>query len=74
MAIAGEANAKLCMSHLIIEVLVGLWVPTPSSIRHVQSSYGPRRICPALILARCDHVNSSYRFSFCVCSVCICST
>ena len=28
LAIAGEANAKLCMSHLMVEALVGLRVPT----------------------------------------------
>ena len=37
IAIAGEANAMLCMSHLIVEAQVGLQVPTiPSSMRHVQ--------------------------------------
>ena len=36
LAIAGEVNAKLCMSHLMVKVQVGPWVPTPSSMRHVQ--------------------------------------
>ena len=40
LAIAGEANAKLCMSRLIVEVQVGLRVPTSSSTRHVQPSCG----------------------------------
>ena len=35
LAIAGEANGKLWISHLMVEVLVEPWVPTPSSMRHV---------------------------------------
>ena len=38
LAIAGEPNAKLCMSHLMVVVLVEIWMPMLSSIRHVQSS------------------------------------
>ena len=39
--LAGEANAKLCMSHLIVEVqVVGLRVPTPSSMKHMQPPAG----------------------------------
>ena len=41
LAIAEESNAKLCMSHLMVEVQVGLRVPTPSSMRHVQPSCRP---------------------------------
>ena len=40
LAIAGEANTKLCMSHLMVKVHVGLQVPTPSSMRYVQPSCG----------------------------------
>ena len=40
LTIAGEANAKLCMSHLMVEVQVGPWVPTSSSMKHVHSSCG----------------------------------
>ena len=43
LAIAGVANVKLYMSDIMVEVLVGLWVPTSSSMRPVQSS------CKALI-------------------------
>ena len=44
LAIAGEANVKLCVSHLIVEVQVRSQVPIPSSIRHVKPS------CEALVL------------------------
>ena len=55
LAIAGEANATLSLSHLMVEGQVELWVPTPSSMRHVEITCGaaspvPRRICPALTL------------------------
>ena len=40
LAIAVEANAKLCMSNLMVNVQVGLRVPTSSSLRHVQPSSG----------------------------------
>ena len=41
LALAEEAIAKLCMSHLMIDVYdqVGLR-PTPSPMRHVQPSVG----------------------------------
>ena len=76
-------NAKLCMSHLMVEVLVGLWVPTPSSMRHVRSSLRgassvPRRICPAPTRSAClvhrhrrDHVTTAATSFVCVC-VCVC--
>ena len=56
LAIAGiEANTKLCMYHLMV---LGLRVPTPSSLRHIAllrgtSPISPRGICPALTRSNC---------------------
>ena len=73
------------MSHLMIEVLVGLQVLTLSSIRHVQPSCGVlfpyRRICPvptqeylpgAQVSSRRDHVNDSYRHCFLLFALYVC--
>ena len=42
LATAGEANAKQCISHLMVEVQVqiqvGLWVPTPLSAALLQGT------------------------------------
>ena len=80
LAIAGEVNAKLCMSHLMVEVQVGLQVPTPSSLGHTQPSYGVLVPSPGdlpctdseylftigaqVSLGRHDRENSSYSLCF----------
>ena len=87
-AIAGEANTKLCMSHLMVEAQVGPWVPILSSMRHAYPScwvlapspggfvlHRPRSTCLVhrpACLGRRDHVKGGYRL-FCFCFVCVCA-
>ena len=83
LAIAGEENAKLCMSHLMVEVLVGPRVPTPSSMRHVQPSCGtlvpspgaPTRSACLVHRHRRDRVSTAatgFASFECMCVVCVC--
>ena len=76
----------LCMFHLIVEAQLGLQVPTPSSIRHVQPSCGMleedlfhNQLWSACLVhrhpsGRHDHTNGNYRlcFVFCFAHMCIC--
>ena len=41
LSLLWEANAKLCMSHLMVEVQVGPRVPILSSTRHAQPPSAP---------------------------------
>ena len=40
LALDRKANVKLIMSHYVVEDLGGLWLPTPSSMRHDKFSCG----------------------------------
>ena len=72
LAIAGEANAKLCIYHLMVEVQVGFRVCTLSPMRHVQIS------CRVLVLSHPQEdlpCNDSRVPTWCtgaVCVLCVC--
>ena len=70
-----------CMSHLMVEVLVGLQVPTPSSMRHAQPSCGALVPSPGCTDShavpvhrhRGDRVTTAATgFAFLLCAVCVC--